>query len=1229
MAQRFTMFLMLSILFAMMPTMHHLSNAAPAVQVTTTKDLVPLPKGCGGGLPPGNGSTVCCVSGYVFLDGKPIAGAEVSISNQRTGGRVIIWTEYGPDSDQPYFRTSLHAMPLNTQPGDTIRIRADVSARVQSVDYVVRAGGQQIDIVMPHSMSNDYIYQRQFMAQTPEGTFALAASGIAIDGAGVVYVTDTDNHRIQAFNLQGQFIRSWGSAGLADGEFLNPVGITVDRDGTVYVADHGQNTIEAFTSTGEWLRYWGVGLVTDVDVDAQGNIYATMIANGSSGVTQLRKYSPTGALLGEWGYTGNGPQQLNDPWGLSIGTDGNVYVADTYNNRIMRFSPNIESFTQIAASEIFALPFRIHIAADGTILVANTDNHQLKILSASGSLIKIVGSQGSGELQFEYSQGLAVDSTGNIYIVDSGNQRIQVFNPESGFLRQWGSQGENNQKLLGPEKIITDAANNVYISDARRNEIKVFNPDGQFIRRIPNVQPVKPEDRLEEPLGMALDSVGNLYVADMLHHRIQVFNPDGTPQRMFGSYGTGDGEFNLPIDVAIYQNNLYVVERANHRLQKFTLQGVHQWTLGGPQAGTTNGQFDRPRGIGLDNTGNIYVADTWNSRIQVVDPLGNVVRSWQMPIVSGGDTSLPTDVAIHNGVVFVADFNNHRFLRFDTQGNVLSSYGRAGSVGILGNPGSSTGIAVDLLGRVYVASRLRQRVQLFAAPAYTKPIATIVSIDKPVAQAGDTITLRGLGAPSLLNAAAVSYEWTLDGAATPFATTADAQLSTNGLTPGNHTVTLWVRSGAEVSEPRSTTMMVLGVNAAEDQPKTWTLMLYLAGDNADITSYMNDSSNLGTLYRLSQTSLPSNVSVIALFDGDTNNDSVLWLFRAGQPPQATPLSERNMDRPQTLIDFVREAQKRAPADAYYLSIANHGNALDGIAWDRSSAINNSSERLTNPDLRQALIEITENGKRPIDVLHLDACLMGLVESAYLIGNNAKYLIVSQNQAWSAFAYDKYSLLARSNPTPEAFAMAIVDSYASRVELDHNPYTISALNLAKMDTIQNRIDSLANSMLIAAQSGPDARAELLAIRAQAQKFDSSGNGLITDDDEYVDLDHLVRLLELTSTNSAIRTAASNLRGTINELVLHERHASGTYNGAEMKLDNARGVSIFYPKRSGMRTYQTYRNEMPFASDTQWDEFLQAQLSALPGNIEAIPDPNPVAPLPLAAQKVEISLPLVVR
>jgi streptogramin lyase len=210
------------------------------------------------------------------------------------------------------------------------------------------------------------------------------------------------------------------------------------------------------------------------------------------------------------------------------------------------------------------------------------------------------------------------------------------------------------------------------------------------------------------PRGITVDSAGNVYVADTHNSRIQKFDSSGTFLAKWGSEGTGNGQFDYPNDIAVDSaGNVYVADTINDRIQKFDSSGTFltKWGING----TGNGQFENPDSIAVDSAGNVYVADTINDRIQKFDSSGTFLAKW------GSDNEqlvFPESIAVDSaGNVYTVDLKNQRIQKFDSSGTFLTKWNITDTdTSQFDNPGS---IAVDSAGNVYVTDTGNQRIQKF------------------------------------------------------------------------------------------------------------------------------------------------------------------------------------------------------------------------------------------------------------------------------------------------------------------------------------------------------------------------------------------------------------------------------------------------------------------------------------------------------------------------------------
>jgi DNA-binding beta-propeller fold protein YncE len=321
---------------------------------------------------------------------------------------------------------------------------------------------------------------------------------------------------------------------------------------------------------------------------------------------------------------------------------------------------------------------------------------------------------------FKNPRGIATDHEGRLFVVDSGYCRIQVFDGNGAFLAKWGSVGTEPGQFRGPWGIAIDRAGLVYVTDAGNSRVQVFTRNGRFVRAwgSPGTAP----GQFRQPKGIAVDREGNVLVADAHNLRVQVFTNGGRFLRAWGSKGNGDGQFlqpswpddgDGPVGIAVSASGeVFVTDHWNHRVQVFASDGVFLRKWGQPAA------LNTPSGVALDAAGHVYVVSsggmvTRNAfSVQKFSEAGEFRRRWGGDGDAPGKFDAPVGIAFDTtGNFYVADSGNHRIQKFSAQGVFVRQWGSSGD-GLLKGP---IDVALDRSGNLYVVEGLGKRVQKFAS----------------------------------------------------------------------------------------------------------------------------------------------------------------------------------------------------------------------------------------------------------------------------------------------------------------------------------------------------------------------------------------------------------------------------------------------------------------------------------------------------------------------------------
>ncbi len=553
---------------------------------------------------------------------------------------------------------------------------------------------------------------------------------VAVDATGNVYVTDIGNHNVRKITAGGAVTTLAGSgvSGSLDGtgtaaQFSFPQGITVDGAGTVYVGDTNNSTIRKISPTGVVTTFAGVAAQTGIAdgtgsaalfnypfglaVDSVGNVYVA--DNGNSTIRKINSGGTVTTFAGSGGLTGSGDgpssvARFDHPSAVSVDAAGNVYVVDTSNQTVRKIntsgtvstlagSPTVIGRADgTGAAAQFFYAGGIAVTGAGLVYVADTGNHTLRAITAAGVVSTLAGATGlSGVADgagsaalFAYPGGVAIDGAGNLYIADHNNHTIRKMNSAGSVTTLAGAAGISGSadgaggvaRFNGPTGVAVDGSGNVYVADAGNTSIRKITSAGVvstfagFSGVAGSTDGTGAIARFNSPQGIAVDSAGNVYVADTNNSTVRKITPAAVVTTIAGVAGQngsvdgpgGSARFTGPYAVAVDSaGNVFVADFFNATIRKITAAGTVT-TLAGlaGQAGLADGvgttaRFNQPYGVAVDGGGNVFVADTYNRAVRKITSAGAVTT------VSGANARFyyPQGIATDSaGNLYVADGDN-------------------------------------------------------------------------------------------------------------------------------------------------------------------------------------------------------------------------------------------------------------------------------------------------------------------------------------------------------------------------------------------------------------------------------------------------------------------------------------------------------------------------------------------------------------------------------------------
>ena len=275
-----------------------------------------------------------------------------------------------------------------------------------------------------------------------------------------------------------------------------------------------------------------------------------------------------------------GSNHFNEPAGLFVDTQDNVYVADQFNQRVQKWASGaINGVTVAGTSEMgdtpnaFVQPRGISVSADGFIYIADSKNHRIqKWKSGEFSGITVAGGNGNGESSDQLNNpiGLYVDLSGNVYVADTYNHRIQKWTPgaTSGITVAGGNgQGDAANQLNNPNGVYVDDSGNIYVADTKNHRVQKWEPDASEGTTIAGGNgPGEAANQLYFPRDLFIDAFGSIYIADTDNARVQKKDAGDSVWNTITGAGILTQARNVHVSA---KTNVYVSDRYNNRIVKY------------------------------------------------------------------------------------------------------------------------------------------------------------------------------------------------------------------------------------------------------------------------------------------------------------------------------------------------------------------------------------------------------------------------------------------------------------------------------------------------------------------------------------------------------------------------------------------------------------------------------------------------------------------------------------
>jgi sugar lactone lactonase YvrE len=523
--------------------------------------------------------------------------------------------------------------------------------------FVADSGGSRIVKITPAGV------------QTTISTAVSDPRAIVLDSGGSdLWVASTSSNSIVEMTNFGKTLTT-----LTGSEINQPYGVAEDSTG-VYVSNtYAMDVVKLNKTTGAviWTQTTCGGVAfgrsRGLTIGSDGNLYVADTDNDR--IVPLN--ATTGACGTPFGSTGTGNGQFKSPWTLLSDGAGGLWVADAMNFRIEHVSDTgtyisqIGSFGNGPGNAQFRSPHGLFM--DGAMLdVADPYTFSIQRFTISSGVLtysSYLGGTQPATGGFNGAFAATYDSSGDLYAVDWFNDRIQEFGPTGTFLQAWGGYGSKPGSFIFPRGITIEPAGtyagDVVVTNTEDNRIDLYSSTGSTVTFILSIKPLTGTP-FSRPYQTVAASDGTFWVADALNNRVVHLDVSGNVLSTFNDGGLMNQPQGIAMDA---EGNLYVSDAGNNAVEKYSQAGTLLATLATSGTGSTN--VNTPYALtvtGPPGSEILLIADAGNNRILELTTSGAAVLSFGTLGSGNGQLSSPRGAAVNpvNGNIAVSDFMNNR-----------------------------------------------------------------------------------------------------------------------------------------------------------------------------------------------------------------------------------------------------------------------------------------------------------------------------------------------------------------------------------------------------------------------------------------------------------------------------------------------------------------------------------------------------------------------------------------